>query len=262
MYLPDYTSLKVYVKEKCTFGELIKQVLAEHKQQGLQPPLDYDEPENYEVRIHEGDGEPDRDFQAFELDKTLKQYDIDECCLCLIEDRGGAYFESGASRFSSNPFQSIDMSGRSAPAVHRDRRDSSTSNLGDLIKGGSSGYIQDVSSKRLEARDFVDFAASSKTDDPRARYQSEDADPDTVTIRFPNGQQVSVPVDENTTLRDLLPLITKLHPLTKLRLYTDEYIFVISSQDQKRLQVSYRLQFAFYLHKNSFSVSIRVQKWI
>jgi hypothetical protein len=61
----------------------------------------------------------------------------------------------------------------------------------------------------------------------------------TATIHFPNGQQVDVPFEKDTLLVELLPVIAKLHPLTKLRLYTDEYVFVISQQDQKRLKVAF-----------------------
>lgn len=54
VYLPDFNSLTVYVKESSDFCGVIKQILITHERQGLLPPLTYCNPENYELRIHEG----------------------------------------------------------------------------------------------------------------------------------------------------------------------------------------------------------------
>ncbi|RYH15844.1 hypothetical protein EON65_31010, partial [archaeon] len=90
IYLPDTSSMTVYVRETGTFGDLLKVILEEHKRQNLQPSLNYSSIDLYELRIHEGDGEPDRDFDAFNNDKPLKQYEMDEYCLCYKEGGGGS----------------------------------------------------------------------------------------------------------------------------------------------------------------------------
>ena len=51
---------------------------------------------------------------------------------------------------------------------------------------------------------------------------------------FPGGAQVIVTYESKTTLLDLLPKINKQR---RLRLYTDEYIFVVTTSDQKALKV-------------------------
>lgn len=54
IYLPDCNSLVVYVKESSNFRDVIQRILVTHEKQGLLPPLIYDDPGNYELRIHEG----------------------------------------------------------------------------------------------------------------------------------------------------------------------------------------------------------------
>lgn len=179
-----------------------------------------------------GDGEPDRDFAAFEPDKPLKQYDLDEYCLCIVEDRAAEYFTPAGDRYSSptnqqsvNVFQSMDLAAMSS----RDRERDSSLGIAMAGLGGSGKFGRDTTNLRAL------YMEDSGKSDPRD-YEMDDYEAiQTATIRFPNGQQVGVPFDDSTTLRELLPLVAKLHPLTKLRLHTDEYIFVISAQDQKRL---------------------------
>lgn len=55
IYLPDYNSIMVNVKETSNFKEVIQQVLVSHEKQGVEPPLDYRDPGMYELRIHEGE---------------------------------------------------------------------------------------------------------------------------------------------------------------------------------------------------------------
>ena len=89
IYLPDCSPLKIVAKDTCDFKDVINIVLATHKEQGIQPPLDYNRPQNYELRIHEGDGEPDRDFPPLDLNKKLKNFNLEDYCLCEIDDFGG-----------------------------------------------------------------------------------------------------------------------------------------------------------------------------
>jgi putative component of toxin-antitoxin plasmid stabilization module len=46
----------VNVKETSNFQEVVLQILKAHEKQGVQPPLDYNDPGMYELRIHEGTG--------------------------------------------------------------------------------------------------------------------------------------------------------------------------------------------------------------
>jgi hypothetical protein len=111
IYLPDTSSIMVNVKETSNFQEVVLQILKAHEKQGVQPPLDYNDPGMYELRIHEGtglllqyhchrcelclldahcvtgDGEPDRDFPALDPSKLLSDFNLDEYCLCVVEGR-------------------------------------------------------------------------------------------------------------------------------------------------------------------------------
>lgn len=82
IYLPDYEEMNVKVKSDITILELINQCLLKHKSMGIRPPLEYNAIYKYEIRIHEGDGEPDRDFPAIDGNKTIKAMGLDEYCLC------------------------------------------------------------------------------------------------------------------------------------------------------------------------------------
>lgn len=87
IYLPDCNSLTVHVKETSNFRDVIQRTLVTHEKQGILPPLVYNDPGAYELRIHEGDGEPDRDFPALGLEKLLSDFNLDEYCICVIEGR-------------------------------------------------------------------------------------------------------------------------------------------------------------------------------
>jgi hypothetical protein len=54
VYLPDYSSMSITVKKSITFQELLNQILKAHKEQNLKPLLRYDQPNKYELRIHDG----------------------------------------------------------------------------------------------------------------------------------------------------------------------------------------------------------------
>lgn len=54
IYLPDCNPLKISAKDTSDFREVINIVLATHKERGVKPPLDYNNPKLYELRIHEG----------------------------------------------------------------------------------------------------------------------------------------------------------------------------------------------------------------
>jgi len=54
IYLPDCNSLTVHVKETSNFRDVIQRTLVTHEKQGILPPLVYNDPGAYELRIHEG----------------------------------------------------------------------------------------------------------------------------------------------------------------------------------------------------------------
>jgi len=117
IYLPDYTMLKVDLEEECTFGKAIIRVLALHKEKGLQPALAYHKPQTYELCMHEGDGEPDRDF-TFEKTKRIKEHynplrpDVNEYCLCESEEEEESQLRDGSnaseSTFGEADFESME----------------------------------------------------------------------------------------------------------------------------------------------------------
>jgi hypothetical protein len=73
IYLPTGTALDLHVTDVSTFEDIRGQILREHEQRKLQPPLHYHAPDCYEMRMHEEDGEPDMDFPPLGKSKTLAQ---------------------------------------------------------------------------------------------------------------------------------------------------------------------------------------------
>lgn len=55
IYLPDYNDFQIYVLPSIKMGKMIEQILNEHSEQGLHPPLQYKNASNYELRMHEGE---------------------------------------------------------------------------------------------------------------------------------------------------------------------------------------------------------------
>lgn len=91
IYLPDYSALKVNVSNTSTIEDTIKKVLSIHEERNLSPPLEYGKTGVYELCMHEGDGEPDRDFTLQKSHKIKNYYnpskpDVNEYCLCETEE--------------------------------------------------------------------------------------------------------------------------------------------------------------------------------
>lgn len=163
MYLPDCNPMSVMVNENDTFDSILKKSLRTHRDEKRQPILQYAQPEIYEIRMHEGDGEPDRDFAALDRQKALKQFNEKEFCLCLREGAAGR------------------------------------SSVGGRSSMGGAGS----------------------------------ADSSMVTVIIPNVGQVTVPFEEGAVLRDLLTMVAEDLSASghKLRLHTDEFVFVIPAED-------------------------------
>lgn len=90
IYLPNCESMIVMVYDHNTFNDLILRILMKHKKLSLQPPLVYDNPQLYELRMHEGDGDPDMDFAALDRKKKIKNHNENEYCLCVVKGANAA----------------------------------------------------------------------------------------------------------------------------------------------------------------------------
>lgn len=63
---------------------------------------------------------------------------------------------------------------------------------------------------------------------------------------------MNIPINQETTFRDLLPIIAKAH---KLRIYTDEYVFVLSNTDMKHFKL---MSSILDIGMNIFSTGCRI----
>lgn len=255
IYLPDCSEMEIYVVPSWKMGKLIELILREHEEQDLEPALDYNIPTKYELRMHEGDGEPDRDFPAFDREKSIEHFNFDEYCLCEIEeDNDNAYRTFSVNDSIFSPGYMGSASGKSFEnSFHK------SSDKTKELKGGnpsnSSNHPHRDQGSRYHTDDDSDDDDDDEDDDndeeeggkgekavknfESASYLSHQALPmidNFVTIRFPAGHQISLPHDQETTLRQLLPLLAESQ---KIKLHTDEFEFVISNQDQRALFVSH-----------------------
>jgi len=172
IYLPDFSAMNVTVRETSNFREVIMQILTAHERKALQPPLAYADVHTYELRIHEGDGEPDRDFPAMELDKMLSDFNLDEYCLCDAEGGGGdgggvgapppaapatpmnrtsgsnSNRNIGAGQQLSSNTNTANASMQSAAAMlFNGSSNSSSSYSGEITRGASGGNLSETSRK-------------------------------------------------------------------------------------------------------------------
>jgi hypothetical protein len=171
IYLPDTESMKVYAPKNCTFGQLIEIILKEHENQEIQPPLEYDQLGLYELRIHESDGEPDRDFAALDAKNFVKDFNLgDEYCLCEIEREDSDFgptqpaykvqsISVNESLFSPSQFGTINTS-------RTDSNKNSTTNLLYLGGDGMSKSNYGMDKEGFDRNKFGDednfFDSSSK----------------------------------------------------------------------------------------------------
>ena len=186
IYLPDCSSMVVYVPETSTYEQVVNKVLATHKAKGLQPALKYDEPGDYELYLNEGDGIPDRDF-VFRKTQRISENKVDEYCLCEADEDDDENPVPTTTAFSI---------------------------------GGRSSMMR---------FDSIGSASSLPT------LQSN-----TVSVAIPTSKGDSITVrlvyDDTTTMKQLLlDLVEK--KKHKIRLYTEEFSFVVSAEDQARLKL-------------------------
>jgi hypothetical protein len=165
VYLPDYSSFKVYATEKMTISDLRNLILQEHADQRLTPPLNYNSPSGYELRMTDGDGEPDRDFPALGLTQRLGELGIDEVCVCEIEGRGGGGGGLGGKSSSRG-----NSSKRGKPSVDFTFSGS---------QFGSIPYGRSISNSRATPPPLFGAGAEpSSTSYMRDRFDEEDEDRD------------------------------------------------------------------------------------
>lgn len=84
IYLPNKSPLSVEVDPSDTVDSAINTILNVDKaSDSPSSSLHHHAPECYELRLHEGDGEPDEDFPALDRKRVLKQFgNVAEYCLC------------------------------------------------------------------------------------------------------------------------------------------------------------------------------------
>lgn len=155
--------MKVYINDTSTFGDLITLVLQSHKDSNKKPPLMYDCPDFYELRMHEGDGDPDYDFAALDRKKKIRNHNENEYCLCEVKNV--KYLQASA-----------------------------------------------LTQSNISARSSIGLVGDS-----------------TVTVHYNNSEMV-FSYGEDTTLRDLLPMMEEKH---RLRLFTEEYSFYIYNREEQ-----------------------------
>ena len=54
VYLPNCSSMDITVNDTISVQDVIVYILSCHKELGQRPPLKYDHPNSYELRIHDG----------------------------------------------------------------------------------------------------------------------------------------------------------------------------------------------------------------
>lgn len=106
--------------------------------------------------------------------------------------------------------------------------------------------IADRGTKDNFTNDFPDY------DD-----EDDEGDSDMVIIIFPDGIEVEIGYNKEHTMLDLLPLIAKTH---RIRLYRNEYVFVMSEQDQARLMLMSPLVNLHAIVKDVGTRTFQIQK--
>ncbi len=212
IYLPDFSPMRVELEDTATFARAIAKVLEIHQSKGMQPPLKYNTPNIYELCMHEGDGEPDRDFM-FDKARKVKEFynpdrpNVNEYCLCVSTS------SSSSARGRASLSQQQDGVGASGAKEHL----GTTSVRVTIPSAGNNLLFHDLT--------------------------------------------------PTTTLLDLLHLVTR---KCRINLFTNQFSFMISSEDQTRLKLMSNVldmkarvlsvgTQTFSLHKKSFQDASKIQ---
>eukprot|EP00596_Hydrurales_sp_CCMP1899_P002070 CAMPEP_0119049714 /NCGR_PEP_ID=MMETSP1177-20130426/65985_1 /TAXON_ID=2985 /ORGANISM="Ochromonas sp, Strain CCMP1899" /LENGTH=485 /DNA_ID=CAMNT_0007027257 /DNA_START=378 /DNA_END=1835 /DNA_ORIENTATION=+ len=221
IYLPNYESMNIEIADLSNFKDILKAIFDAHKGEKLEPVLYYHAPEFYVMRMHEGDGEPDMDFPAIEGTAKLKAFNLNEFCLCLAdEDADPPPLPVVPPTTPNPPIAAKHVTAKSLAAFS--------------YQGGSSPN----SNRRKSSLEGLPLMEEKIDEFPHERTGHVRKDSfnysENVSITIPNAGNCIVRIDEHTTLGDLLPKIARTH---RLRLFSDEYAFKISDDDQARLKI-------------------------
>ena len=255
IYLPIGASMNIYVGDSSNFEDIKSQILKEHEQKKMQPPLHYHAPDCYEIRMHEGDGEPDMDFPPMGK-KTLAQMKVEnEYCLCEVEGKNIPPPPPGTSPTSTVNHHQYHPPPPSSGSSSLIRRNSSRGNAPPIpydpnatlqITGPDSSLVSSYNSSGISAS--IEGSTDLRSMDHRISGMNElhcgmrnlnragsfmQHDPITMTIIIGDVHE-SLEVYSSMALRDLLPEINKRN---KLRLFSDEFAFAIQEEDQVRLKI-------------------------
>ena len=86
IYLPNRDTLNMAVNSSLKIVDIIKKILSIHAKENILPPLDYQRPHIYRLRMHDADGEPDEDFKPFDSNLYLRDYGVQLNEYCLWTD--------------------------------------------------------------------------------------------------------------------------------------------------------------------------------
>lgn len=210
IYLPDFSPMNILCSDADTFDRVLRKILNQHKEDAKIPPLYYTNPEYYELRMHEGEGEPDRDFPALDRNKLLKAFNEKEYCLCQKEG-----LKISKNTLSSNK-------GDQSPQVNGNRHGSvAVPYEADILTIVIPGIAEAV---KLPFDPVFMLSDGSGGDCGRDTEYS------------------NRPSERERLFRDILPDIKETvehrNPGYKLRLCTDEFVFVVPPDEQARFKVT------------------------
>ena len=117
IYLPDKSTVQLAVPEECSVGETLTEVVREcrDKDRGLQGDSTC-----YELRLHDGDGEPDDDFPALDRTRKIRNYGrqaVNEYVLCPIPSKLQAFLSAKGGEGGAGPKLRVHISVGGQPAA-------------------------------------------------------------------------------------------------------------------------------------------------
>lgn len=258
IYLPAFTTMSLYAADSSNFEEIKMLIMRVHEQQKVQPPLHYHAVDYYEIRMHEGDGEPDMDMPALGRTKTLAQYKVDnEYCLCEVEGksvpppppRQSPTLGSTSSSFfppMSIALPPVPPSYNASPALGGGMGFMPATRKPARGTAPPVAYDPDAAARETaavmripesSANSFNSSCFSTASSDCRfaSGRNFDRANSMVETIKIIVGYvHETVEIHPNMMLRDLLPEINKKN---RLRIFSDEFAFALTEEDQARLKI-------------------------
>lgn len=217
--LPQKSERKIRIKDSDTVNFVIHKVIELER---------LDPNKRYELRLHEGEGEPDTDFPPLIRERLVKEYGSVDCEYCLVLE-GGQQLQQRQQQQQENPINII-----------------STSNNNNIVNNNEN-------TTTTTTTDTTPTTPAVKAATAVAAAAAAEAKKGTLTMAIlianssPIERLTLRNIDDSCTVRDLLPRIAKYY---RLRLYTDDYIFTVSSEDKIRLKWMYR-----YIHDDLTTIA-------